>query len=96
MRLFIDPRLDLSFDVIGCPVNQPDKLGRAARDDAEASPSTADDSNYFRARAEEHGRLAAEAKCPAARAAHVEFAKRYYERSLKAKAGNESRDSRSS
>lgn len=90
MRLPIDPCLKHSLDVIRRPVDLPGKLGelRAAREDAEASVSPEDDWNYFRARAEEHGRMAAEAKHPAARAAHVELAERYYERSLEADDGS--------
>ena len=89
MRLPIDPRLELSLDATRRPVNLPGKLGElpAAREDAEASVSTADDRNYFRTRAEEHGRMAAEAKNPAARAAHLELAERYYERSIEADVG---------
>ena len=89
MRLHIDPQLELSLEVTRRPVNLPGKLDelRTAREDAEAAFSPADDRNYFRARAEEHGRLAAEAKCPAARAAHRELAERYYERALKADDG---------
>ena len=87
MQLHIDARLEPPLYVIRYPFDLPGKPGlsrQLAREEAKASMSRPSDSTYFRARAEAHERSAAQTKHPAARAAHLDFADRYRQRSLEA------------